>query len=270
MKKFAFWGTVLGLIGGLWVTESVAGLLVGAVVGALHDVWFLNIYRRQVIEDLWDQEFTQSVVAVAARVAKADGQVSRTEISVFKKSFCIPVNDEPIIGLLFDTYRNKEGAFEYHAVKLSELCAKRNLIARQVMDALIDMASQDGGIQKSQSVMLGYLGGLLNIPNDELMATLCKYASVGAGFNKKESSNKSYHGNESKTTVNDDDDPYRILGVDRNMPLKEIKKHYRKLVRENHPDKLQAAGKSKKAILYAEEKLAQYNDAFALIESQLT
>ena len=65
-----------------------------------------------------------------------------------------------------------------------------------------------------------------------------------------------------------DADPYLVLGVDRDMPFDEIKKHYRKLVAENHPDLLIARGVPEEFLRIANDKIAAINAAFDVIEAE--
>ena len=61
-------------------------------------------------------------------------------------------------------------------------------------------------------------------------------------------------------------DPYVVLGIERGRPLEDIRKHYRKLVRENHPDKMIGRGVPAEFIAIATTRLAAINAAYDLIE----
>ena len=50
------------------------------------------------------------------------------------------------------------------------------------------------------------------------------------------------------------------------MSDKELKSHYRKLVRENHPDRLIARGVPEEFVRISTEKLASINNAWSMIE----
>ena len=66
-----------------------------------------------------------------------------------------------------------------------------------------------------------------------------------------------------------DGDPYAILGVTRGTPYGEIRKRYRKLAAENHPDRMVARGLPREFVEIANRRMASINDAFAMIERSL-
>ena len=66
-----------------------------------------------------------------------------------------------------------------------------------------------------------------------------------------------------------DADPYVILGIERDAPFEEVRKHYRKLVANNHPDRLIARGLPQEFIAIATTRLAAINAAYELIEKGL-
>ena len=65
-----------------------------------------------------------------------------------------------------------------------------------------------------------------------------------------------------------DDDPYEVLGVSRDASNEELKRTYRKLIRENHPETLMAQGVPQEFIDLANEKMATINAAYDRIEKQ--
>ena len=68
--------------------------------------------------------------------------------------------------------------------------------------------------------------------------------------------------------VGEEGDPYRVLGIDRSLTFVEIHRHYRKLVTENHPDRLIARGVPEECIAIATDRLAAINRAFERIERE--
>ena len=63
-------------------------------------------------------------------------------------------------------------------------------------------------------------------------------------------------------------DPYDVLGVDPDMPLDEIRKHWRRLVRETHPDAMMARGVPEEAVKLAEKRMIAINEAWDEISRQ--
>ena len=65
-----------------------------------------------------------------------------------------------------------------------------------------------------------------------------------------------------------DTDPYQVLGINQKTTDAEVKKAYRKLIRENHPDTLIAKGMPQEFIDVANEKMAAINAAYDLVEKE--
>ena len=64
------------------------------------------------------------------------------------------------------------------------------------------------------------------------------------------------------------DDPYSVLGFDCNASDTELKAHYRKLVKENHPDRHIAAGMPEEAVAIATKRLARITEAWGQVERE--
>ena len=62
--------------------------------------------------------------------------------------------------------------------------------------------------------------------------------------------------------------PYEVLGVTQKATSEEVKKAYRNLTRENHPDTLIAQGMPQEFVEVANEKMAKINTAYASILKQ--
>ena len=190
--------------------------------------------------------FTIGMIALGAKMAKADGVVTLDEVSAFKRVFHVPQAELAAVARVFNLAKQDVAGYETYARHIAKLFHAKAAILENVLDGLFHIAKADGLIHPAE---LTYL----------------EKVSVHFGFNAAD-----FGRIRSRHVVAGAHDPYVILGVDRSMHMADIKTCYRKLVRENHPDKLIAAGVPEEMIQLATEKLALMNSAYEQIVKERT
>ena len=196
--------------------------------------------RRQV-------SFTVAMIALSAKMAKADGVVTFDEIRAFEELFVIPSNERKNVARLFNLAKQDVAGFESYAKKLGELCRDSQgdcALLEDIVDGLFHIAKADGLIHEGE---LAYLQRVAEV-----------FAISPAQFRRI----KSRH------VIEDTADPYYILGVNPEDSLDDIKQAYRRQIRDTHPDRLMARGVPAEFIKIANDRLAALNSAFALIEEE--
>jgi DnaJ like chaperone protein len=233
-----FWGLIGG--GGLgFAIGGPIGALIGAIAGhALVDYEGapLGPTSKQVI-------FTTGLVALAAKMARSDGVVTRDEIEAFRR--IIDVRDDELahVERLFDLAKETTDGFEAYARQIAEAFADDGALRADVLDGLFHIAAADGAIHEAEEDYLRIVGRILGLE--------------GAAFDAIEARH-----------VRRRDDPYAVLGVSRVMTTDEIKARYRELVREYHPDRQIARGLPPEAIRIATSQMALFNAAWSRIEAE--
>ena len=164
------------------------------------------------------EAFTVGVVALGAKLAKADGRVTRDEITAFKQVFHVPKSEERNVGRLFNLARQSVAGYEHYAVEIAKLFEPRSPVLERLMACLFHIASADGEC------------------SDEEMAFLLSVANI-FGFIDEEFDRLSLVYRQDLT-----DNPFEILGLDESASLADARAQYRKLVREHHPDQLDSLG----------------------------
>ncbi len=231
----SIWGKVLGGVGG-FALGGPLGALIGAVAG--HAVDRLRGAGDQTQSGRKQIAFTNAVIALGAKMAKADGQVTRDEIDAFKQVFRIPPADMKNIGRVFDQARRDVAGFEAYARQIAELFHDNPAVLEELLDGLFHIARADGKVTDDELAYLGTIAGIF-------------------GFNEAE-----WDRIRAANLPAAESDPFNVIGVDRTASNEEVKAAHRRLVKENHPDRLVAQGMPPEFVELANEKLARINAAY--------
>ncbi len=242
--RLSIWGKVIGGVAGFALGGPLGGLL-GAVAGHALDRMRAGgagagadtVAARQVA-------FTIAVIALAAKMAKADGRVSRAEVNAFKDIFHVPPAEMKGVGRLFDEARADAAGFEPYAEQIAAMFAREPAVLEDLLAGLFHIAKADGVVHASE---LEYLRDVARI-----------FGLDAHAFERIRATHVEPKGA----------DPYSVLGVSRGTADAEIKRAYRKLIRENHPDTLIAKGLPQEFVDLANEKMAAINAAYDEVERE--
>lgn len=235
------WGKIIGGVGGLMIGGPI-GALIGAVAG--HAVDKVRSNSGEPEDATKSVAFTIATIALGAKMAKADGVVTRDEVDAFKRVFRVPPEDVKDVSRVFDQARKDSRGFEPYARQIAGMFADNPAVLEELLYCLTLIARADGVMHPEEVTYLRSVADIFGLDD---------------------------HAFERITEVSGDletSDPYKILGVSRDMTNDEIKSAYRSLVRENHPDKLIADGLPEELIDMATEKLAAVNDAFDKVSTE--
>ena len=241
----SIWGKVIG---------GVAGFAVGGPLGAIAGTAFGHAVDRQrsqktngfKSENLQTRQaaFTVAVIVLSAKMAKADGHVTRDEVDAFKRIFEIPENEASDVGQLFNEARQDAEGYEPYAKQIGEMFIHDQAVRESLLGGLFQIALADGIVHPKEIRFL---------------------QSVACSFNLNEND---FARIKSIYTNGDNVDPYLVLGIDQKTSNNEIKKSYRELSRENHPDTLIAKGVPQEFIDTANAKMASINAAYDQISKE--
>jgi DnaJ like chaperone protein len=185
--------------------------------------------------------FTIGMVALGAKMAKADGRVTFDEIEAFKRVFHVPPDELSNLAKVFNYAKRDVAGYDAYARQIARLFSSQPGILEDVMDGLFHIAAADGRFHQHE---LDYLERVAEI----------------FGFGEPEFARiKARHLQPLKN------DPYIVLGVEPGVSDRQLKDHYRALVRANHPDKHIAAGVPPELIEIATRRLAAINSAYGEI-----
>lgn len=247
----SIWGKIIGGAAG-FALGGPLGALLGAIAGHAVDRHRAQLEAPSAdsAESVDDRSatkqiaFTIAVIVLGAKMAKADGVVSRAEVAAFKQVFRVPQHEMKNVARVFDQAKSDPGGFEPYAKQIARMFRKRHPVLEELLDGLFHIAKADGGIHAAEIAFLKSVA--LHFGFEEADFARIRESQLGP----------------------DKGDPYTILGIARTASNEEIKATWRKLVRDTHPDKLMAQGLPKEFIEIANEKLATINAAYDKIAKE--
>ncbi|HEV2603959.1 MAG TPA: TerB family tellurite resistance protein [Microvirga sp.] len=190
-----------------------------------------------------DIVFTTGLVALAAKMAKSDGVVVRHEVEAFERIVEVPDSEQARVRRLFDLAKSTTEGFESYAQQMADLLRDEPNLLEDVLDGLFHIAKADGAVHDAEFAYLGRVAALFGFEDRDFDRIAARH-------------------------VRRADDPYLILGADRSMKNDELKRHYRRIVAENHPDREIARGLPPEAVRIATERLAVINAAWERIAAE--
>jgi DnaJ like chaperone protein len=188
--------------------------------------------------------FTIAVIALGAKMAKADGLVTRDEVTAFREVFHIRPEDEAGAARVFNLARQDAAGFEDYARRIRALFGADHETYCDLLEGLFHIAMADGEFHPNENLFIERVAEIFEMQP-------AKFQTLKARFFPDEEL-----------------DPYTILGVSPEASHEDIRKAWRRLVRETHPDAMIARGVPQEAIKIAEKKMIDINRAWELINGK--
>lgn len=188
--------------------------------------------------------FTMAVIGLSAKMAKADGLVTRNEVTAFREIFYIPPSEEANAARVFNLARQDIGGFESYATAIARMFTDAPQVLENLLESLFVIATADGEYHPAEDAFLQRVAEIF-------------------GFSERE-----FRVLRSRSVADAEPDPYTILGVLPEDDLDAIRSAWRRHVRECHPDRLVARGMPEEAIKLATRQLATINKAWEEILSE--
>lgn len=188
--------------------------------------------------------FTIAVIALGAKMAKADGQVTRDEVTAFRDVFHIPPEDEAAAGRVFNLARQDVAGFEDYARRIRRMFGDGTDALSDLMEGLFYIAVSDGAYHPDEETFLRRVQEIFGVSEPAFRRMRARFVPDA------------------------DPDPYEILGVPPDAPMGEVRKAWRALVRDSHPDRMIARGVPAEAVKMAERRMQAINRAWEEISAQ--
>jgi DnaJ like chaperone protein len=233
----SIWGKIGGAAAGFVFGGGPLGVLLGAAAGhALFDRG-----ERPPEETI---AFTIGTVALVAKMAKADGDVSEAEYNAFRKIVMVPPEEESHVRRVFDLARKDVAGFDAYARQLASLLKAKPGLLEDLLDSLFFVAASDSAFHPAEMEYLRKVAEIFGI-SESAFNRLC--AAYGGPC---------------------EPDPYSLLNIDADATDEEVRKAYLHAVKDNHPDSLAARGAPPEFLPVASEKLARINAAYERIKTE--
>jgi len=181
--------------------------------------------------------FAIAVIGLGAKMAKADGLVTRDEVTAFREVFTISQQDEPNAAKLFNLARQDVAGFEEYARRIRAMYDDDGPFS-ELLEGLFHIAMADGEYHPNEDQFLRRVAEIFGFQERAFMRLRAQFVP------------------------DTERDPYDVLGVEPGMDIAEIRNVWRRLVRETHPDSMMARGVPEEAVKLAEKRLIAINRAW--------
>ena len=238
----SIWGKLVGGAAG-FALGGPLGALLGGIAGHVYDT--TRTAPAEVTADPTKQiGFTIAVIALGAKLAKADGVVTEDEIRAFRRVFKVAPEETKNVARVFNLARRSVAGYEPYARQVAGMFADNPVVLEELLGCLFFIAQADGTVAEAEAIYLQNVARIFGFSD----ANFARLRAEHIGPDKA--------------------DPYTILGIAHDADDAAVKSAYRKLVRENHPDTLIAQGMPEEFVEVANDKLAAINAAYDKVAAQ--
>ena len=182
--------------------------------------------------------FTIAVIALSAKMAKADGLVTRDEVTAFRQVFHIPASETQNAARVFDLARKDVAGFDLYAARIRDMFGAGHQALVDLLEGLFYIAVADGRYHPNENVFLEEVARIFGVQSRDFVNMRARFVS------------------------DENPDPYCVLGIDPTANAETVRQAWRALVREYHPDRMIARGVPEEAMKLAEKRLIQANWAY--------
>ena len=238
----SIWGKIIGGTTG-FALGGPLGAIIGIIIGGSFDRSARKLSSSNQISQQQKQNvFALCIIVLSAKIAKADGQVTKEEIYTFKEKFNIQAEEMSEVSKIFNEAKKSSFGFKNIADQVGNLFSDNKVLLEQLLNNLFYIAEADG---------------LTSINELEVLKSI----SQSFHFNETDFQ-RIFH----SRLNNKESDPYKILGVTREDSDNNIRKKWIELSKEHHPDYLIAKGMPKEFIKEANKELSSINLAYDKIK----
>ncbi|MGD1982370.1 MAG: co-chaperone DjlA [Chromatiaceae bacterium] len=265
----AWWGKLVGGAFG-FVIGGPLGALLGAALGHNFDRGIKSLPDEAAF-DAGDQErvqtaFFTATFAVMGHVAKVDGRVSPEEIRMAEAVMAEMSLTPDMRTTAIDLFgQGKAPDFDLDAVltQFRHECHGRSTLILLFIEIQLQGAYADGRLDAAENALLRRICGQLGVSEFEyhrLERMVRAKQGLGGGTGGR--------GRPASTSgVNSLDAAYDLLGVTAQSSDAEVKRAYRRLLSQHHPDKLVSKGLPEEMMKIASQKTHEIRQAYELVKA---
>ena len=222
------------------VAQSSVGPSIGTLFGGGTEV------EREPQDRSADNEvpFTVGVIALSAKMAKADGVITRDEVKAFKEAFRVSDGEMKHVARIFNLAKEDVTGYEAFAEDLVDVFKGNRKLLEDVLEGLFHIAKADETLHPQEEQFLRNVAKRFGLTDTEFNYIKARHV------------------------VATERNPYDVLGVNSSVSNDELKSHYRGLIADNNPDKLLARGVPKEFVTIANKRIAAIDAAYDAIVKQ--
>jgi len=235
----SLWGSLIGGFVGFSFAGPI-GALIGSMLGGKISSSRRTGFQRSFAPP--QQVFAISLIILTAKLAKADGHVSKEELIAIKQKLKIPDHEIDQVGKIFNKAKKDSLGFEPYAQQISQIYQNNPAVLDEVINILFYIAEADGKVSNSELAMIRNIAKIFALTDSQ------------------------FEGIKESRKGSDKLNPYVVLGCSSNDDFATIRKKYLKLSKEHHPDVLVSKGVPNEVIEESKKKMRAINSAFDKIE----
>lgn len=182
--------------------------------------------------------FTIAVIALGAKMAKADGRVTRNEVRAFREVFAVPPEEEANAARVFDLARQDAAGSDVYARRIARMFGPGDKVLENLLEGLFHIALADGDYDPREDAFLREVAAIFGIGERVFLCIRAEFVPTAPA------------------------DPYDVLEVAPEAPLGQVRAAWARAVKETHPDRLIARGVPPEAVRLAERRLVAVNRAW--------
>ena len=258
-----WWGKIIGGVLGLF-RGGLSGAIIGLLLGHFFDRFMMSIGsvgRTQ-------KAFFDALFSSLGHLSKADGQVTDTEIRMVETLMArMQISGDERQQAIRQFNLGKAPGFDLEAAlrPFAQMSALRHDLRHMFMEILVDAAFSSGQVTPEEQAVLLKVARELRIPGELFSAMLNARGRPGTQGQAGQQGYQGYRGQRQRAggnTVASIGQAYATLGLTEKASDSEIKRAYRKLVSQYHPDKLVSRGLPEEMMEIAKTRVRDINTAY--------
>lgn len=252
-----WWGKLIGGIIGL-MRGGITGAIFGVFLGHMVDRFLGNLGGANRTRDV----FFGAIFSTLGHIAKSDGRVTKAEIAAAEQLMRrLQLSEAERQRAISFFQKGKETGFNLEAT-LKEF-ARHSMLRHELrimfIELLIETSLADGSLTMGEQAIMTRVCTVLHIPA-EIYTAMLRARQGGAGAYSRGNQQAPGH-------AQPIDQSYATLGLKADATDQEVKRAYRKLVGQYHPDKLVSRGLPDEMMDMAKKRVREINAAYDQIKS---
>ena len=235
----SIWGSLIGGFVGFSFAGPI-GALIGSMLGGRISSARRSSFQRSFAHS--QQVFAVALIILTAKLAKADGHVSREELIAIKDKLKIPEHEIDQVGKIFNKAKEDSLGYEPYAQQIAQIYRNNTVVLDEIINTLFYIAEADSNVSNSELTMIRNIAKIFGLSESQ------------------------FEGIKESRKGSDKLNPYIVLGCSSNDDFATIRKKYLKLSKEHHPDVLMNKGVPQEVIEESKKKMRAINSAFDQIE----
>ncbi len=261
----SWWGKLIGAICG-YILGGSLGAVIGIFIGHQLDRAFVRSQFANT--EKTRHAFFNALFLAMGYLAKADGHVSQNELEAARRimqSLNLTPDHTLTAMRLFNDGKEPGFTMERTLAEFKQACLHRRNLLYMFMQLQFQAAYADGGLHQSKLQVLSQMATLIGFSALEFNQLHMMYQAQNA-FRYQQSGRQQYSSAPRFNTVDERKNAYAVLGLQTTATQEEVKKAYRRLMNQYHPDKLAAKGLPEDMMKAATEKVQKIKAAYEFIK----